>query len=83
VREEDGENEGEEEKDRGEPARNLGEDIGGLSPKNILRHPTAKGRAKAFAFRALHQDDKHHEHRVKDVDAKENVNQQGHLGRAI
>jgi hypothetical protein len=31
----------------------------------------------------LHQDDKHHEHRVKDVDAKENVNQQGHLGRAI
>jgi hypothetical protein len=31
----------------------------------------------------LHQDDEHHEHRVKDVDAKENVDQQGHLGRAI
>jgi hypothetical protein len=66
---EDGENEGEEKKDRREPAGNLGQNIGRLSAENVFRHASTKGRAEAFAFRALHQDDEHHEDRVKDVDA--------------
>ena len=74
---------GQHEKNSREPAGEFHQHIGGLSAENIFRHASAERRAEAFAFRALHQDDEHHEDRVKDVDAQENVDQQGHLGRAI
>jgi hypothetical protein len=83
VRVKNGEDKREKEKNRGEPAGDFGEHIRGLGAEDIFRNAAAKGRAKALAFRALHQDDKHHEDRVKDVDAEENVDQQAHLGRAI
>lgn len=73
----------EQEENRREPARDLGQDVGGLGAEDILGHAPAKRRAQAFAFRPLHQDDKNHEHRDKDVNPQEDVNQKDHLGRAI
>ena len=72
-----------EEENRGEPAGDLGQDVGGLGAENILGNAAAKGRAEAFDFRALHQDDEHNEQSVKNVNADENVGQQVHWGRAI
>ena len=60
-------NKSEQEKNRGEPAGDLGEDVGGLGAENILGHTATECRAQAFALRALHQDDEHHEQRIKDV----------------
>lgn len=80
---EDGENEGEQEKNRGEPPGDFREHIGGLGAENIFGDPATEGRAEAFALRALHQDDEHHQDGVEDVNAQEDVDQKGHLGRAI
>ena len=76
-------NKSEQEKNRGEPAGDLGEDVGGLGAENILGDAATKSRAQAFALRALHQDDEHHEERVQDVNPEEDIDEQGHLGRAI
>jgi len=83
VRIEDREDKSQEEENRGQPAGDFGEDVGGLGAENILSDAAAKGCAKAFAFRALHQDDEHHEQSVKDVNAEKNVDRKVHLGRAI
>ena len=83
MRVEDREDKGQEEENRGEPAGNFGENVGCLGAENILGDTAPESRAEAFAFRALHQDDEHHEHGVKDVNAKENVDRKLHLGRAI
>ena len=76
-------NKSEQEENRGEPTRDLGEHIGRLGAEDILGYAPAKSRAQAFAFGPLHQDHKHHEHRDEDVNPQEDVNQKGHLGRAI
>ena len=54
--------EGEEKENRGEPAGNFREHICRLRAENVFRDASAKGRAQAFASRALHQDDEHHQH---------------------
>ena len=48
-------------KNADEVAGEFHEHVGGLRPEEIFRHPTAKGRSKAFAFRALHQDHEDHD----------------------
>jgi len=72
------EGETEQEKNGGEPACNLGQDVGRLGAENVFRDAAAKGRAKTLALRALHQDDEHHEHRVEDVKNQQNVNEEAH-----
>src|SRR5204863_10132251 len=71
------------EENRGEPARDLCKHVGGLGAEDIFGYAPTESRAEAFAFRPLHQDDEHHEHSDKDINPQENVNQKGHLGRAI
>ena len=83
MRVEDRENKGQEEENRGEPAGNFSQNVGCLGAENILGDAAPESRAEAFALRALHQDDEHHQHSVKDVNADENVDQQVHFGRAI
>ena len=83
MRIQDREGKSQEEENRGQPAGDFGEDVGGLGAENILGDTAAKGCAEAFAFWTLHQDDEHHEHGVKNVNAEENVNRKVHLGRAI
>ena len=83
MRVEDRQDKGQKEENRRQPTGNFSQDVGRLGPENILGNAAAKGRAEAFAFRALHQDDEHHEQSVEDVNADENVGQQVHWGRAI
>lgn len=78
ARVENRENESKQEENSGEPAGDLREDVGGLRAENILRYAAAKGRAQAFAFRALHQNHEHHQRRDEDVQAEKNVDQKGH-----
>ncbi len=80
---EDRQDKREQKENRGEPAGDLGEDVGSLGAEDILGHAATKRRAQTFAFRPLHQDDKDHEHRDEDVNPQQDVNQKGHLGRAI
>lgn len=72
------EDESQEEKNRGEPAGDLGQHIGGLGPENIFRDAATESRAEAFAFRALHQDYEHHQEGIDDVKPEENVDQNRH-----
>jgi len=83
VRVENGKNESREEKDRCQPARDLCQHVGRLGAENVLGYATAKGRTEAFAFWALHQDHEHHQECDDDVKPEQNIDQQGHLGRAI
>lgn len=78
MRVENRENKSEQEKDRRQPAGDFHQHVGRLGAENIFRDPAAKGRAKTFALRALHQDDKHHEERVDDVQPEKNVDQKAH-----
>jgi hypothetical protein len=74
----DRERKGQEKENSGEPASDLGEHIGRLRSKNILRHAAAEGSAEAFAFRPLHQNHKHHDRADKDIKPEEDVDQKAH-----
>ncbi len=83
MRVEDREDERQEKKDSGEPAGDLGQHVRRLRAENILGHTAAERRAEAFAFRPLHQDDKHHEQRDQDENSGQNMDCKLHLGRPI
>jgi len=72
------ENESQEEENRGEPAGDFGQHVGGLGSENIFRHAATERRAEAFAFRALHQDYEYHQEGVDDVNPEKNVDQNLH-----
>ena len=71
MRIEDREGKSQEKENRGQPAGEFGEDVGGLGAENILGDAAAKGCAEAFAFWALHQDDQHHEQGNQTPDSQE------------
>ena len=54
------EDESEEEKNRGQPTGDFGQDVRRLRAENIFRDAAAESRAETLAFRALHQDHEHH-----------------------
>ena len=70
---------GQHEENSGEPAGEFHQHIGGLSAKNILSHSSAKSRAQTLALRALHQDDKGHQHRDQQVDGEDDVDENVHF----
>ena len=72
------EDESQEEENRGEPAGDLGQHIGGLGAENIFGHAATESRAKTFTLRALHQDYEHHQEGDDDVKPEENVDQNRH-----
>jgi hypothetical protein len=67
-----------EKENRGEPAGDLGEDVGRLGAENILRHATAEGRAETLTFRSLHQDHEHHDQRDEEVNPEKDIGQNAH-----
>ena len=74
----DRQREGEREKDTRQPCRELHQNVRGLRAKNVFRDPAAKGRAEAFALRALHQNYQHHEQRHEHVNSQEQIDEQVH-----
>lgn len=58
---EDREQQGKNEKDDAKPDRESLQNVRGLGSENVFRHAAAEGRAEAFVFRALHEDDHDHE----------------------
>ena len=77
------EGESQQEKNCRQPPGELGQHVRRLGAEDILRHAAAEGRAESLAFRALHQDDEHHQERDKNVNPLENIDREFHLGRAI
>ncbi len=78
MRVENRENEGQKKEESREPARDFREHIRRLRAENVFRHAAAKGRAQALAFRALHQDDEHHEQGDERLDYEQKINQDRH-----
>ena len=74
----DRQREREREKDTRQPCRELHQNVRGLRAKNVFRDPAAKGRAEAFALRALHQNYQHHEQRHEHVNSQEQIDEQVH-----
>ena len=56
-----------------EPAREIGEHVGGLRAEKIFSHPAAKRRAETFAFRSLHEDDENEQQRHDDKNREQKV----------
>ena len=81
VRVQDRQPEGEDEKDSGQPTGEFDQHVRGLRAENVFGHAAAKSRAKAFAFRALHQNDQHHQKRDQHVNREQEINQDLHRGR--
>ena len=77
------EGESQQEKNCRQPSGELGQHVRCLGAEDILGDAAAKGRAESLAFRALHQDDEHHQERDKNVNPLENIDREFHLGRAI
>lgn len=73
MRVEDRKDKGQDKKESGEPARDLGEHICRLRAENILGHTATKSRAEAFALRPLHEDHQHHEQRHKGEHSAQNM----------
>jgi hypothetical protein len=78
VRVKNRERKGQEKENCGEPAGDFGQNIGRLRAEDVLRHTATKGCAQAFTFRALHQNDQHHDRRDKKVKPEEDIDQKAH-----
>ena len=78
MRVENRENKSQHEENRGEPAGDFRQHVGGLRAKNIFGDAAAEGRAEAFTFRALHQDHEDHEQGDEDVKPEKNIDQKLH-----
>ena len=78
MRVEDGEPESQNEENPREPAGELHQHIRRLRAENVLRHAATESRAKTFALRPLHQDDKDHDQRDEHVNDEQNVNENVH-----
>ena len=72
--------ENDDEENARQPSRGGGEDSGRLCTENVFRNTPAKCRTEAFAFRPLHQDDKHHEQPDDHLEDEQEVSQNGHFG---
>lgn len=78
MRIENRERESEREKCARQPAGEFHQDVRGLRPEKILRHPAAERRAEALAFRPLHQDHEDHQQRDQHVNYQEGIDQDRH-----
>ena len=74
----DRQREREREKDTRQPCRELHQNVRGLRAKNVFRDSAAKGRAEAFALRALHQNYQYHKQRHEHVNSQEQIDEQVH-----
>ena len=63
-----------------QPSSGGGENSGRLCTENVFRNTSAERCTEAFAFRPLHQDDKHHEQPDDHLDDEQEVSQNGHFG---
>jgi hypothetical protein len=68
----------EKEEKTAEPAREICQHIRRLRAEKIFRHPAAECRAKAFAFRALHEHDENQKKRHDHKNREQKVNQDRH-----
>lgn len=70
--------EGDDEENTGQPTGDLGQNVRGLRPENVLRNRGAKRRSETLALRALHQNDEHQKKANDDKNAEEQVDQNRH-----
>jgi len=74
----DGEQQGDGEKDNAEPDGELLQHMGRLRTENVLRHPSAESRTQPFVFGALHEHNDHHEQADQHMEGDKNGNEDRH-----